>query len=98
VSVQGITLAFRILVVTVPPVAGVVVWRVMVGIRASGAAGFLQMPIRAVVAVGAASGEAAIQPETHEESVKFEKAREEGEPEPPVTDELQPTDPSGSES
>jgi ubiquinol-cytochrome c reductase cytochrome b subunit len=90
VSVQGITWMFRILVVTVPPLVGVIVWRVMAGIRASGAAGFLHVPLRAMVMVGAASGRAVVRPDSHEEAVKLDEARKEDEPAPPVTEELQP--------
>ena len=89
VSVGGITWAFRIMVVVVPPVVGVVVWRIMAGIRASGAAGFLEMPIRAVISASARTAEP-LQPRDHEEAVRFEKGQEVGEPEPPVTEELQP--------
>jgi ubiquinol-cytochrome c reductase cytochrome b subunit len=88
VSVGGITWAFRIMVLTVPPLVGLIVWRLMAGIRASGAPGFLQMPLRAVVAAGARSARP-LEPRDHEEAVKLEKAREEAEPPPPVTEELE---------
>jgi hypothetical protein len=92
--VGAITWAFRILLLVLPPLVGVIVWRLMAGIRASAPARFLQTPLRAVL-VGEGSRwwpkEAErIRPETHEEAVRLEKAREEGQPEAPVTEELRP--------
>ncbi|MFN2590285.1 MAG: cytochrome bc complex cytochrome b subunit [Actinomycetota bacterium] len=87
VSVGAITWTFRILVVTVPPLVGVIVWRLMAGIRASGAARFMEMPLRAVVVTDAAGLER-LAPKSPDERVRLDKAHEKGEPPPPVTEEL----------
>jgi ubiquinol-cytochrome c reductase cytochrome b subunit len=49
VPVGAITWTFRILALTLPPLVGVAVWRLMVGVRASGAPRFMDVPLRAVV-------------------------------------------------
>jgi len=87
VSVGAVTWTFRILVVTVPFAVAFIVWRLMAGIRASGSARFLEMPLRAVV-VGPGGPW-----RREEDAARLEKAREEGEREPPVTEELQTAEP-----
>jgi ubiquinol-cytochrome c reductase cytochrome b subunit len=89
VPVNSVTWAFRILVVSLPPIVGVITWRLMAGLRASGAPGFLEMPLRAVVAGGVrpAPSRAAT---TRHEAVELQKAQEEAEPPAPVTEELRP--------
>jgi ubiquinol-cytochrome c reductase cytochrome b subunit len=81
VSVGGITWAFRILVVTLPPLVGVIVWRLMAGLRASGAPGFMEMPLRALISVGGGPNHTA----RHSEGAPT-----------PVTDEIQAGDEAGS--
>ena len=79
-SVGAITWTFRILVLTVPPIVGVAVWRVMSGVRASGAAGVLHVPLRAVVMAGrGGTGESRVQTNAVDE--------------PPVTKELRSDEP-----
>jgi ubiquinol-cytochrome c reductase cytochrome b subunit len=81
VSVGGITWAFRILVVTLPPLVGVIVWWLMAGLRASGAPGFMEMPLRALISVGGGPNHTA----RHREGAPT-----------PVTDEIQAGDEAGS--
>jgi ubiquinol-cytochrome c reductase cytochrome b subunit len=88
VSVGGVTWTFRILVVTVPPVVGFVVYRLMAGIRRSGEVRFLEVPLSAFVGrrrvpeLGSPAGA---------------KAREESDEPPAVTEELEAAPPGTSE-
>jgi ubiquinol-cytochrome c reductase cytochrome b subunit len=85
VSVSAITWTFRILVLTVPPLIGILVWRVTAGIRASGAPSVLQVPLRTMVMAGVPSTGRPVEPERRGPREEQSAA--------PVTEELRPGEP-----
>jgi ubiquinol-cytochrome c reductase cytochrome b subunit len=84
VSVGGVTWTFRILVVTVPPLAFLVVYRLMLGAKRSGQVRFLQVPLSAFVGRG---------PGRKLRGAAAAKARERSHEPAPVTEELAPSPP-----
>ena len=86
VSVSGVTWTFRILVITVPFIVFFVVYRLMLGVKRSGSVGFLHVPLSAFVG---RNGQRKLS------GAAGQKAREESEEPPPVTDErLEPSGPA----